>query len=149
MTAGTPRASEVLEQTRSAVLNVLIIAGAGIAASGLLLRWRDSWALSRAPESAKNGLIVALALVAVFSHLTRRSARGDEQRFYRGHVLAAALAALAVPLGLAFGWFVRPRLDAVAPFWIVALALGWLALPRAYEVDEFEPVPSHSDETPS
>ena len=51
-------------------------------------------------------------------------------------------AALAVPLGLAYGWFVRPRLDAVGPFWVAALALGFLALPRAHELDGFDdPMP--------
>jgi hypothetical protein len=37
-----------------------------------------------------------------------------------------------------YGWIVRPRLDAVAPFWVAALALGFLALPRAAELDGFD-----------
>jgi hypothetical protein len=58
-------------------------------------------------------------------------------------VLAASLAALAVPLGLLSGWIDRPRLDVVGPFWVVALALGFLALPRAHELEDFaEPLPS-------
>jgi hypothetical protein len=53
-------------------------------------------------------------------------------------VAAAAVGALAVPLGLVYGWTVRPRLDAVAPFWVAALALGFLALPRVHELEGFD-----------
>ena len=86
-------------------------------------------------------------LTAVSSYVVRRlvsgrGARWDRarraSRFYLGHVLAAALAALGVPLGLAYGWLVRPRLDAVGAFWIAALTLGFLALPRAHELDDFD-----------
>ena len=49
---------------------------------------------------------------------------------------------MAIPLGLIYGWFVRPTLDAVAPFWIAGLAIGFLSLPRAAELDDFEePIP--------
>jgi hypothetical protein len=135
--ASTPRC---LERTRSAVLNVLVAAGIGIAASGFLLRWRDRWATTRAPEGARRAMMLGLFGLALASFLRRRlggvfPAPADpaqrETRFFRRHVSSAILAALAVPLGLAYGWWIRPRLDAVAPFWIVALALGFLALPRA------------------
>lgn len=142
-------AAECLERTRSAVLNVLIAAGTGIAISGWLLRWRDRWALSRVPVGVGRGLLAGLFVLAVGSYAVRRAvsgvgnARGDAAgraaRVYRGHVASAALAALAVPLGLAYGWLVRPRLDAVAPFWVAALALGFLALPRAHVLEGIDP----------
>lgn len=144
MKPGPPDAAATLERTRSAVLNVMVAAGAGIAVSGLLLRWRDGWAVDRAPEWIRRGLLGGLAALAVGSYLVRRRVArrealrdpaGRASRFFRAHVLSAALAALAVPLGLAYGWYVRPRLDAVAPFWVVALALGLLALPRAHELE--------------
>jgi len=148
-------AADCLDRTRSAVLNVLVVTGTGIAFSGWLLRWRDRWAVFRSPDSVGQGMLLGLIGLAVASHLARRllSGRGALRdparrglRFYRGHVLAAALAALAVPLGLTYGWLVRPQLNAVGPFWVVALALGFLALPRAGELegldaDEGDPPP--------
>lgn len=134
-------AADCLERTRSAVLNVLIVAGTGIAVSGGLLRWRDRWALSRVPDGVGKGILAALMAVAVASYVVRRTVSGrsaSATRFYRGHVIAAGLATLAVPLGLAYGWFVRPRLDAVGPFWVVALALGFLAFPRARQLEDLD-----------
>jgi hypothetical protein len=137
-----------LERTRSAVLNVLVAVGTSIAASGFLLRWHDRWAVLRGPDRLGRGLIVALVGVVVASYLTRRvvadrSALRDPsrrlRRFHRGHVLSAIVAACAVPLGLAYGWFIKPRLDAVVPFWVAALALGFLALPRAAELEGLDP----------
>ncbi len=136
---------DVLERTRSAVVNVLMAAGIGIAVSGWLIRWRDQWALSRVPVGVGRALIGALMALAVASYVVRRWASGaDPSRFYRGHVSAAILAAMAVPLGLAYGWYVRPRLDAVGPFWVVALTLGFLAFPRPRERDD---VDSGADKT--
>ena len=43
-----------------------------------------------------------------------------------------------MPLGLAYGWLVRPRLDAVGPFWVAALTLGFLALPRARQFEDLD-----------
>jgi hypothetical protein len=40
-----------------------------------------------------------------------------------------------VPIGFAYAYAVRPTLDAVAPFWVAGLALGFLALPRAAELE--------------
>src|SRR3954451_22445400 len=128
-----PAASACLGRTRSAVLNILVAVGVGIAASGLLLRWRDRGALFRAPDGIRQAMLGALLALVVASYLGRRilgrrSTLRDPARraarFYRAHVVSAALGALAVPLGLVYGWMVRPRLDGVAPFWVAALALG-------------------------
>jgi hypothetical protein len=140
-----------LERTRSAVLNVMIGAGVAIACSGLILRWRDQAAAFRASEGTRRAMLAGLLGLGVASYLTRRIGTAltastemsrRASRFYRSHVVAAVVGALAVPLGLAYGWTVRPRLDAVAPFWVVALALGSLALPREAEIDVLEPFPS-------
>lgn len=148
MTAIDPDSQACLERTRSAVLNILLGVGAGIALSGLILRWRDRAAAWRAPDGLRQALIAGLIAILVVSHLARRigasrsalrEPAGRSSRFYRAHVLAAAIGALAVPLGLAFGWAIRPRLDAVAPFWIAALALGFLALPKAAELEDLDP----------
>jgi hypothetical protein len=146
-----------LERTRSAVLNILVLDGVGIAVSGLLLRWRDRGALFRAPDGARQAMLGGLLALVVASFLcrrilARRSALRDParraRRFFRGHVVSAALGALAVPLGFVYGWTVRPRLDAVAPFWVAALALGFLSLPRAVElVDLDDPLPHSSEPT--
>ena len=156
MTSPPPNAAAgCIEQTRSAVLNVLIVTGTGIAVSGFLLRWRDLWALSRAPTWVGQGLMIGLLVVAVASFAVRRVVSGsgalrDPARFRRGHVLSAALASLGVPLGLAYGWFVRPRLDVVGPFWVIALTLGFLALPRAHRqnLDTEETGPGTSNNFP-
>jgi hypothetical protein len=142
-----PGALACLERTRSAVLNVLVAVGLGIAVSGLLLRWHDHQALFRASDAVRQALLGGLLVLAVVSYLclrigARRSRLCDPTRrgarFYRAHLLAAGVAALAIPLGLVYGWAVRPRLDAVAPFWVAALALGFLALPRAGELEGFD-----------
>jgi hypothetical protein len=154
-TALEPAAADCLERTRTAVLNVLVAAGTAIAISGWVLRWRDRWMVERAPAAVGQALLSGLAAVAVLSYATRRALAGrgalrDPEartaRFWRGHVLSAGVAALAVPLGLAYGWFVRPRLDAVGPFWLAALALGALAFPRAAELEGFDrPMPGPSE----
>jgi hypothetical protein len=150
-----PAARACLERTRSAVLNILMADGLGIAAGGILLRWRDRGALFRAPDWMRRAMLGGLLAVVVASYLTRRilgrrSALRDPdhraERFFRAHVIAAAVGALAVPLGLVYGWMVRPQLDEVAPFWVAALALGFLSLPRASELDDFDaPIPEPSE----
>ena len=64
-------AADCLERTRSAVLNVMIAAGTGIALSGWILRWRDRWALFRAPRGVGRGLLAGLMVVAVASYAVR------------------------------------------------------------------------------
>ena len=144
-----------LERTRSAVLNVMVASGVGIAVSGFLLRWRDHDALFRASDAARRAMLGGLLALVVASHLSRRvlarrSALRDPDRraarFFRAHTIAAMLGALAVPLGLVYGWTVRPQLDAVAPFWVAALALGFLSLPRAADLADLDATLSEPSE---
>jgi len=57
-------------------------------------------------------------------------------RFFWGHVIPAAIGALAAPLGLLYGWLVSPRIEAILPFWLAALVLGILAYPRGRELKD-------------
>jgi hypothetical protein len=144
-----PAARACLERTRSAVLNILVAVGLTIAASGLLLRNRPQENQPRGSPAAYRRLMVALATIGVSSYvargvLIRRLRHLDvqlrESRFFWAHVIPAAVAAAAAPLGLFCGWFVDPRLGAVSPFWVVALALGFAAVPRGHEIEVLEPV---------
>jgi len=144
MTSLAPADQTCLERTRSAVVNVLVADAVGIAATGLVLRWRDRGALFRVQDGVRQGMLGLLFALVVASYLCRRilarrsSLRDPARRcarFYRAHVLAAAVGALAVPLGFVYGWTVRPRLDGVGPFWVAALALGVLALPRSVALE--------------
>jgi hypothetical protein len=151
MTELEPAALACLERTRSVVFNLMVAISCGIAVSGLLLRWRDRTALVRASDGVRQGLLAGLLVLAVASFICGRVGAGRARlrdplqravRFFRAHVLAAALGGLAIPLGLVYGWMVRPRLDAVAPFWVAALALGFLAIPRIHELEGFDaPIP--------
>ena len=136
-----------LDRTRSAVLNVLIAMGAGIALSGWLLRSRDRFGVINVQNPVINTLLFSLGAVAAASHVYRRWSCGigslndpatRSRRFFRGHVVSASTGLLAIPLGLAYGWLARPTLDAVAPFWIVGLAIGFLSLPRRAELEGFD-----------
>lgn len=154
-TAIEPAARACLHRTRSAVLNVMVAVGVGIAASGFFLAGRDPAGLDATSGLAR--LLVRedrldLLILVVVGYLvrrigTRRSALSDPagraSRFHRAHVATAVLGALAVPLGLLHAWAVRPQLEAVAPYWVAALAIGFLSLPRAAELEGFdEPMPS-------
>ena len=122
----------LLARTRTAVLNVLIGVGALIGMSGWLIRRRAGEEIARPARGLHDGLLFALIAAAVVSYLLRRPRRRPAAlapdrfaaRFYRRHVGAAAIAAIGVPLGLAYAWFVDPRLEAVAPFWIVPSRWG-------------------------
>ena len=134
-----------LDRTRSHVLNVLVVVGLAIAVSGWLLRQR---ALAWQPRPAKTlsdtlyGVLIALAATSYVSRrvLASRAARAAPERlehlFYWAHLGPALIASLAVPLGFAYGWLVRPQLDAIIPFWAVPFVLGFLALPRRSELND-------------
>ncbi|HEV3163076.1 MAG TPA: hypothetical protein VGZ22_03465 [Isosphaeraceae bacterium] len=150
-----PAAVRCLERTRSAVLNVLVVVAAGIAGSGIVLGRRDRGVLLWPERTTQRATHAALLLLIVASFMVRRvlgsrSALRDPDtrcvQFYRAHVIGAIVGALAVPLGFAYGWGVRPLLDAVIPFWLTALALGVLALPRAYELADFDAAMSEPSE---
>ena len=147
-----PSATACLTRTRSAVLNVLVAVGAGIAASGWVLGHHDPDAvLPWGVRETYRASMTALGTLVVLSYLILRIVAGRERlrdpvrrasRFFRGRVASASVAALAVPLGFAHGWLLDPRLETLLPFWVAALGLGFLALPRGHELDGFdEPMP--------
>ena len=140
-----PTALACLERTRSAVLNILVAVGVGIAVSGWLLRWRDRGAVPRPTQApgdawapARSWWSPATCAAGSGPAGRHRATRPTVRAVLPAHVLAALVGALAIPLGLVYGWTVRPRLDAVAPFWVAGLRLGLLALPRALELEGFE-----------
>jgi uncharacterized membrane protein YidH (DUF202 family) len=138
----------VVDRTRSAVLNVLVGAGVGIAASGLLLRGRDTGATRWPKEPARYAAFALLFALIVASVAARRLLTAPKalrepgqrvQRYYWGHLAGALIGALAVVVGFVYAYAVQPNLEAVAPFWIAALALGWLSLPRTASLEAFDP----------
>ncbi len=143
------------DRTRSAVVNVLVGVSLTIALSGLLLRWRDQWAPVHVSETVRRGMLFALFAIICGSLMARRIIGGRPAlhdpgqratRFFRAHLLSALIAALASPLGLVYAWTTRPLFKEIAPFWSVALALGFLALPRASELEGFDVPLSPRDE---
>jgi hypothetical protein len=148
---GLERPSEAnacLERTRSAVLNVLVVIGAMIAASGWVLGHHDVDPLPRGVEETwRFASMIALGVLIALSYLILRIVAGRERlrdpsrrasRFFGGRVASAIVAGLAVPLGFAHGWLLNPNLEALAPFWVAAVGLGFLALPRGHELDDFD-----------
>jgi hypothetical protein len=142
-----PASLDCLQRTRSGVLNVLVVVGVVVALTGLLLRGRADGALLPVPDGLKQVLLGGLIAIFVVSTIMRRAlgsrarlrdpaVRGP--RFFQAHVLPAAIGALAAPLGLAHGWLISPRLEAVLPFWLAALVLGILAYPRGRELEDFD-----------
>jgi hypothetical protein len=129
------------------VLNVLVAVGLSIAVSGWLLRTRAQTWQPRPAETLSDTLYAALVVLAAASYIAKRMIGARARRaapprrnqlFYWSHVGPAMIAALAIPLGLAYGWLVAPRLDAVIPFWAVPFALGFLSLPRKSELTDLE-----------
>ena len=138
-----PASLDCLKKTRSGVLNVLVGVGAVVALSGALLRRRADDVVVPVPDLLNQVLFLCLILIFVVSTVTRRvlgrrarlrdpHLRGP--RFFWGHVVPAAIGALAAPLGLLYGWLVSPRIEVILPFWLAALVLGVLAYPRGREL---------------
>jgi hypothetical protein len=143
-----PWRDAALRRTRGAVLNVLVAVGLMIALSGWLIRRRAEAGIVDPSRGLHDGLLAGLFGAGIASYLLRRrrlrysSQMPMDRRirwFYWTHVGAAAIAAIGVPLGLAYGWWVDPRLEAVIPFWVVPLALGFLAIPRHIELEDLDP----------
>ncbi|HZW29806.1 MAG TPA: hypothetical protein VFF52_03810 [Isosphaeraceae bacterium] len=157
--ARAPAGEACLVRTRLAVLNVLVGVGLTIALGGWLLRGRAEGHRPAPPGGVSDLLLPALLALIVASCilrsvLARRAPDGPPARrasaFYWAHVLPAAVIALAAPLGIAYGWWVNPRVNqGVLMFWIIPLALGFLFLPRSYELDAFHDPAQDPSRTPS
>jgi len=146
-----------LERTRSAVLNVLVADGLSILASALVLRNFGPVSIGIEPERMHKGLFGSLFVVFAVGVMILRTLGSRDRlaepgarasRFFRAHLIAAAVGWLAMPLGLIFGLTVEPSLRGVAPFWLAAMILGKLAYPRAIELGDFdEPLPTGPEST--
>jgi hypothetical protein len=146
-----PAMEACLVRTRTAVLNVLVGVAFLIAVSGWLIRRRAELAIVRPEQGLRDRLLVFLLVIAICSYLVRRTwvrrpaAHLDAQRrealFFWSHFGSALVAGLGVALGIAYGWWVDPRLEGMIPFWVVPMALGFLALPRRIEIDDPSPSP--------
>ena len=137
---------QCLTRTRSGVLNVLMGVGVVVALSGLILRSRPAGALAGNPTWLSQAMLMVLFGVFVVSTVLRRvlgrrtrlrDPRSARPAVPRGPRRARLRGSDCRALGLAHGWLVSPRLEAVIPFWVVALLLGILAYPRARELEGF------------
>jgi hypothetical protein len=126
-------------------MNVLMVVGLGIGLSGIVLSRRERGTILIPPPNLDRWAYGSLIAVCFLSLLVRRTLGSGRRlrdpqkgaaRFYWAHVLSAVVGALAIPMGFAYGWLIRPRLDGVGPFWVVALALGALAYPRTQDWDD-------------
>ncbi len=146
-----PASASCVQQTRSAVMTLLAIDGLAIALSGILLRQRESGIILWDPLQA--GRLAHLALLFVIlvgivirlvgttrTFLTPPASRLG--RFYWSHFAGAFFGFLGLPIGFIYGWAVRPELRHVGPFWLLAIAMGLLALPRVEELFGFEVPPT-------
>ena len=153
-----PEWTVCLERTRRAVLNILVAVGATIALGGWLLRGRAAAQGPPAHPVRLPMMMLSLILLAVASYLTRRLARrhaakikpGARQAlFYWSHVDSAAVAIFVAALGIFCGWFIDSRFEVLISFWVVALVLGFQAIPRTYELDDYISPPTDPGEPPS
>ena len=152
--AREPAWEACLVRTRLAVLNVLVGVGLTIAVGGWLIRGRIEGHRPASPGGLADALMPGLLALILASCLlryvlARRAPYVAPGRrasaFFRAHVLPAAVIALAAPLGIAYGWWVNPRFEDVMPFWVIPMALGFLFLPRSYELNAFQgPTPGPS-----
>lgn len=152
-----PEAERCLTQTRSRVVNVLILIGLTIMVSGLILGRLNLRVIVADVEGWRRLLYGGLVGVVVASHLTRRvmgsrdrlrepETRGE--RFARTKLVSALIGWLAAVLGLIYGLTIDPRLETVALFWAAAMVLGVLALPRAAELRGFDEPMAHPQGRP-
>lgn len=142
-----PAAPACIHRTRSVVLNIVIASGLLLVIGGIVVRELDLGP-PRFPEvparRAAYGALIGLVFLSyglrrvVGGRMSLRDPATRGPRFYLAHVLSAAIGALAIPLGIAYGILVRPDLQEIAPFWVAGMALGFLALPRGYELDDFD-----------
>lgn len=142
-----PAAVACLNRTRAAVLNIIVATGLVLVVSGFVIREFDL-GMPRFPEVPARRVAYGVLLgLVVLSYATRRalssrSALRDPvtrgPRFYLAHVAGALIGSLAVPLGFVYGAAVRPDLREIAPFWVAGMALGFLALPRGHELEDFD-----------
>ncbi len=104
--ARDPAASACLARTRSAVLNVLVVAGLGIAASGWILGRHDPEAPPWGPDRTHRAGMAALLVLAAFAYMMLRVGSGRDalrdpsrraSRFFKARVGAAGVAARASP----------------------------------------------------
>jgi hypothetical protein len=141
-----------------AVLNVLVGVGLTIAVGGWLLLGRAAVHRPAPPgglaDASMPGLLALILASCLLRYvLARRAAYVAPGRrasaFFWAHVLPAAVIASAAPLGIAYGWWVDPRLEGVMPFFVIPLALGFLFLPRSYELNDFQRPTPGSPRAPS
>lgn len=142
-----PESARCLAQTRARVVNVLILTGLTIMATGLILGRLGLRVAVADVEGWRRLLYGGLIGVVAASHLTRRAMGSRErlrdpetrgERFARTRLVSALIGWLAAPLGLVYGLTIDPRLETVALFWAAAMVLGVLALPRAVELEGFD-----------
>jgi hypothetical protein len=142
-----PPAVACINQTRAAVLNIIIVAGLLLVVSGFVVREFDFGVPRMPQDQARRVAYGTLFVLVVASYGTRRALSSRQSlrdprtrgpRFYLAHVVGALIGALAVPLGFLYGVAVRPELREIAPFWVAGMALGFLALPRGHELADFD-----------
>ncbi|WP_165072386.1 hypothetical protein [Paludisphaera rhizosphaerae] len=152
-----PSASRCLERTRSVVLNVMIVDGLAIAATGLLLRRWEGIETDLDRGLLKKVLLGGLFGLFAFAMLVLRQLGGRRRleppttrarRYFTSRVGTAVLGWCALPLGLAYGILIDPSLGGVAPFWLGAMVLGRLALPRAIDLEGFDEPMNDEAEVP-
>lgn len=152
-----PVASHWLERTRSVVLNVMVVDGLAIAATGLILRRWEGIELDVDRGMLKTTLLGCLFALFITAMLILRRVGGRPRlegpttrgsRYFASRVGAAVVGWAALPLGLAYGMLVDPSLGGVAPFWLTAMVLGRLALPKAFDLEGFDEPMSDGTEPP-
>jgi hypothetical protein len=137
----------------------LAIGGIAVGTFGIVLIGRAALAQlgpppipSLVPEFiTERTLLGTLMAVVVLSFGLRRGLAGRSalrdpatrtERFFSGHVLAAAIGSQAAVLGLVDEAAFAPSNRELAPFWVAAALCLAVAYPRGYELADFdEPLP--------